>query len=180
MTRLGAALGLWSFALCLGQTESNGRSSEIVHLLTHLEPFEKWINRGEIPLPFETYHSQGIAKIGSLFYLTAIEGSTAGHLIEFTLEPERGARKPDDIAALRARPIREIRLTDPANPRRIHPGGIDYDPRLHRIWCPLAEKNANTSTSVLAIRPRDLSYAIAGTINDHLGTTMADIASGRL
>jgi hypothetical protein len=44
----------------------------------------------------------------------------------------------------------------------------------------LAEKTANTSTSVLVIRPRDLSYTIAGTVNDHLGTTIADIAGSRL
>jgi hypothetical protein len=144
-----------------------------VSLLTHLETFDKWVNVANIDLPFQTYHSQGIVKIGRTFYLTAI-GSSAGYLIEFAVE------RMNDIAASQARLIKEVQLADPEFKLRIHAGGIDYDERTNRIWCPLAEKTAGTSTSILTINPSDLSYEHVGSIMDHLGTTIVDTESGRI
>ena len=37
---------------------------EPADLLMNIEPFEKWINVANVDLPFETYHPQGIVKIG--------------------------------------------------------------------------------------------------------------------
>jgi hypothetical protein len=144
-----------------------------VNLLTHLEPFDKWVNAANVDLPFQTYHSQGIVKIGNTFYLTAI-GTSAGYLIEFALEGS------NEIAASRARFINEVQLADPESKLRIHAGGIDYDERTKRIWCPLAEKTAGTSASILTINPSDLSYQNVGSIMDHLGTTIVDTESRRI
>ena len=136
----------------------------------HIEPFEKWINVANIDLPFETYHPQGIVKIGDDFFLTAIDGNRAAYLIKFTMKPSSTA----------ATLIRQVRLADPSVTDRIHPGGIDYDPSTNRIWCPLAEKTAGTSASILIINPDDLSYENAGYILDHLGTTIVDVENSRI
>jgi hypothetical protein len=164
----GIAIG--GIATPAAQAQSTPDAKEIADLLAHLEPFENWKHFADINLPFDTYHSQGIVKIGASFYLTAIEGSLSGHLIQFTF----------DDGAHEARLVKAIQLTDPAWPKRIHPGGIDYDPHTQRIWCPLAEKTASTSTSILTIDPRDLSYKIVGSLEDHLGTTIVDVASRRI
>ena len=165
-------IGICGIAICgiataPAQAQPRPDARGIADLLARLEPFEKWRHFADINLPFDTYHPQGIVKIGASFYLTAIEGSLSGHLIQFTF----------DDGAHEARLVKAIPLTDPAWPKRIHPGGIDYDPYTQRIWCPLAEKTAATSTSILTIDPGSLSYKIAGSIEDHLGTTIVDAAS---
>src|SRR5438128_7996372 len=114
---------------------------EPVDLFMNLEPFENWINVANIDLPFETYHPQGIVKIGNDFFLTAIDGNKAAYLINFRVE----------LSSTTATLVRQVQLADPAFPNRVHPGGIDYDPSTNRIWCPLAEKTAATSASILII-----------------------------
>ena len=143
---------------------------EQVDLLMNIEPFEKWVNVANIDLPFETYHPQGIVKRGDDFFLTAIDGNRAAYLIKFSVKPSSTA----------ATFIRQVQLVDPSFPNRIHPGGIDYDPSTNRIWCPLAEKTAATSASILIINPDDLSYENVGSIPDHLGTTIVDAENNRL
>ena len=164
---------VWGLVYSLMFAQSSRPVRANVNLLTHLETFDKWVNVANIDLPFETYHSQGIVKIGGTFYLTAI-GSSAGYLIEFALEGT------DDIAASQARFIKEVQLADSEFKLRIHAGGIDYDERSRRIWCPLAERTAGTSASILTINPSDLSFEKVGSIMDHLGTTIVDTESGRI
>ena len=147
-------------------------ASEQIDLLMNIETFDKWINIGNINLPFETYHPQGILKIGDSFFLTAIDGNAAGYLIKFDVT--------GSISNATARFIRQVRLADPSFRNRIHPGGIDYDPATNRIWCPLAEKTADTSASILTINPDDLSYDNVGYISDHLGTTIVDAENARI
>src|SRR5215470_12223929 len=102
--------------------------SEQINLFMNIETFDKWINVANILLPFETYHPQGIVKIGDSFFLTAIDGNAAGYLIKFNVT---SLSTPATL-------VRQIQLTDPSFPNRIHPGGIDYDPSTNRVWCPLA------------------------------------------
>jgi Family of unknown function (DUF6454) len=144
--------------------------SEQVDLLMHLDTFDNWINVANIDLTFETYHPQGIVKIGDDFFLTATDGSRAGYIIKFQV---KSFREP---AAL----VRQVQLTDPSFTNRIHPGGIDYDAARNRIWCPLAEKFAATSASILTIDPDNLSYDNLGYIRDHLGTTIVDPENKRI
>ena len=168
---------VFSSASCPAQ-----KVSEQVDLLLNLETFDKWINVANINLPFETYHPQGIVKIGDSFFLTAIDGNLAGYLIKFDVKsPREGHRgNSDDISRKTATFVRQVQLADPSFKTRIHPGGIDYDSSRNRIWCPLAEKLADTSTSILTINPDDLSYENAGYIKDHLGTTIVDIENNRV
>jgi len=155
---------------------------EQVDLLLNIETFDKWVNVANIDLPFETYHPQGIVKIGDRFFLTAIDGDLAAYIIEFDVKSPGAspARNPTDISSKRATFIRQVQLADPSFPKRIHPGGIDYDASRNRIWCPLAEKLADTSTSILTINPKDLSYDNIGYVLDHLGTTIVDAENNRV
>src|SRR5262245_4748384 len=146
--------------------------SEQIDLLMNIETFDKWINVANINLPFETYHPQGIVKIGDSFFLTAIDNNAAGYLIKFDATA--------GVSSRTATFTRQVRLADPSFRNRIHPGGIDYDPATNRIWCPLAEKTPDTSASILTINPDDLSYDNVGYILDHLGTTIVDAENARI
>jgi len=153
---------LWSAPSFVAQ-----RSPDI-DLLMNLEPFDKWINVANIDLPFDTYHPQGIVKIGDEFFLTATDSRMAGYMIKFS------------VRSSAATMIQQTRLADPSFPNRIHPGGIDYDSSRNRIWCPLAERLPNTSTSILMVNPDDLAYENVGSILDHLGTTIVDAEDNRV
>jgi hypothetical protein len=156
------------FSLAIASPET---VSEQVNLLLNIESFDKWINVANIDLPFETYHPQGIVKIGDRFFLTAINGNLAGYLIRFDLKP---------LNTTAATFVRQVQLTDPSFTNRIHPGGIDYDPSTNRIWCPLAEKIPDSATSILKINPDDMSYENVGYLKDHLGTTIVDTENHRV
>src|SRR5262245_23216407 len=98
--------------------------SEQIDLLLKIETFDKWVNVGNINLPFETYHPQGIVKVGDHFFLTSIDGNAAGYLIKFDVT--------GGISNTTATFIRQVQLADPSFRNRIHPGGIDYDPGMNR------------------------------------------------
>src|SRR5262249_19218578 len=153
---------LWSAPSFVAQ-----RSSDI-DLLINLEPFDKLINVANIDLRFDTYHPQGIVKIGDEFFLTATDSRMAGYMIKFS------------VRSSAATMIQQTRLADPSFPNRIHPGGIDYDSSRNRIWCPLAERLPNTSTSILMVNPDNLAYENVGSILDHLGTTIVDAEDNRV
>ena len=164
-----------SLLLAVGFFSASALSETIsaqIDLLMKIETFDKWINVGNVNLPFETYHPQGIVKIGVSFFLTAIDGNAAGYLIKFDVT--------GGISNTTAKFVRQVRLADPSFLNRIHPGGIDYDSATNRIWCPLAEKTPDTSASILIINPNDLSYDNVGYILDHLGTTVVDAENGRI
>src|SRR5262245_19191431 len=93
--------------------------SDQIDLLMNIETFDKWINVANIDLPFETYHPQGIVKIGDSFFLTTIDGNAAGYLIKFEVK--------GGISNKTATVARQVQLADPDFRNRIHPGGIDYD-----------------------------------------------------
>src|SRR5262245_699236 len=102
-----AALSSWSTPAVL--------VSEQFDLLLKIETFDKWINIANINLPFETYHPQGIVKIGDSFFLTAIDGNLAGYLIKFDLKSSGTGRigTSDDILSKTATFIRQVQLADP-------------------------------------------------------------------
>src|SRR5215831_10365522 len=118
-----------SIFLCLALVSSASAPTaavlDQVDLLMKIETFDKWINVANINLPFETYHPQGIVKIGDSFFLTAIDGNAAGYLIKFDVKSGI-SNKPATL-------IRQVQLSDPGFRNRIHPGGIDYDSAKNRI-----------------------------------------------
>src|SRR5262245_57293768 len=95
--------------------------------------FSRWQKVAAIELPFDTYHPQGIVKIGSTYYLSTVDKAGArGYLVEFALSED-----PSPQAT--ARELRRIPLVDGDKGERYHPGGIDVDEASGQIWVPVAE-----------------------------------------
>jgi hypothetical protein len=120
-----------------------------------LESFDHWRLVANLKLPFKTYHTQGLKKVGGRFFLTAV-GEKEGHLLVF------------DAATLAL--LHDERFAE--DPDLIHPGGMDFDGK--RLWIPLASNHAGGRSCLLAIHPETLRSEVFAQFADHLGCLLWD------
>lgn len=137
-----------------------------------LKKFEKltdatpWKQSAAIPLQFPAHHPQGMIKVGSNYYLSAVEvinradGKGVGHLYKFD---EKGKLLAD------------VKLGDGV---MYHPGGIDYDGQF--IWVPVAEYRPKSHSIVYKLNPETLEISEVFRFNDHLGGIVHDIDANTL
>jgi hypothetical protein len=130
-----------------------------------------------VPLPFETFHPQGLTRVESRLFLSSVEvteeparydapvdghdrspGKGLGHL--FVLD--EGGRL-----------ISHLSLSDGD---RYHAGGIDAD--AADVWMPLAEYRPDSSSTIYRIDGRSLSVDAAFEVRDHIGAVAPDPRAG--
>ena len=136
-----------------------------------------WRQVGVVPLRFETFHPQGLLKIGADFYLSSVEvreapkplgpagsgygpGSGIGHLFKF-----------DADGALRT----DLHLGEGT---AYHPGGVDFDGRS--IWVPVSEYRPDSRAVIYKVDPAAMSAKAAFRFDDHIGAVAWDREQGEL
>ncbi len=93
--------------------------SNIADRVTRLTRDTAWTRVSSVPIPFKTFHPQGLVKIGDTFFLSSVEvldrdaGKGIGHLFKM------------DSAGRR---LADLKLGEGAI---YHPGGLDYDGTQH-------------------------------------------------
>jgi hypothetical protein len=132
-----------------------------------------WKPITRVPVDFVTHHPQGMVKIGSAFYVSAVEvtvptrrfaqaidgydrdaGEGAGHLF-----------KIDGAGRLLA----DLRIGDKTV---YHPGGIDYDGTS--IWVPVAEYRPNSRSIIYRVNPATMKATEVFRFADHIGGIVHD------
>lgn len=121
---------------------------------------------------WQTFHTQGLVKIGPHFYVSAVEvledrvrfGETDA-LFDFSLDRTPGAGrgwlfKFDGTGMLLGR----IEITQGII---YHPGGIDYDGEY--LWVPVAEYRPNSNSVIYRVDPQTLQAQKVFTEEDHIG-----------
>jgi hypothetical protein len=161
-------------------TVSGGPSdAPVVEAIERTTRSTPWTVVRRIPLQFETYHPQGLARVGDRLFLSSVEvleapvrypepvdgydrtpGRGRGHLFELTLD---------------GRLLRQIELDEGTV---YHPGGIDYDGRS--LWVPVAEYRPDSRAIVYRVDPETLRAREAFRVTDHVGGLVRDRVSGRL
>lgn len=117
-----------------------------------------WDLRAQIPLQFQTYHPQGMTRVGDRWFLSSVQAidraneKGVGHLFEFDSE---------------GRLVRELTLADGAV---YHPGGIDFDGET--IWLSLAEYRPDSTSIVYRIDPESFEAVPVFRFADHLGAVV--------
>jgi hypothetical protein len=109
---------------------------------------------------FNTYHPQGLVKIGNRFYLSSVETKDGnkkkqagvGHFFEFDLEGNL------------------LRRTVLGEGLMYHPGGIDYDGEF--IWIPVAEYKPRSRAILYKLDPKTLKAVESFRVNDHIGAVV--------
>lgn len=132
-----------------------------------------WQLLSEVELDFNTFHPQGLTKVGDQLFLSTVEilertqrlagnsagpdrtaGRGVGHLFKFNADGSL---------------LDSIQLGAGA---RYHPGGIDYDGQW--LWVSVAEYRPDSSSLVYRVDPDTLASELVFEFPDHLGAIVHD------
>lgn len=127
-----------------------------------------WKLVDSIPLGFATYHTQGLARVGNFYFLSAVkvnrwpkkypaiqngydrdQGEGVGYLFKFN----------DD-----GKLVDSIRL---GKDEIYHPGGIDFDGT--HIWVPVCEYRPHGKSIIYRVLPETLQSSAVATLPDAIG-----------
>ncbi len=138
-----------------------------------------WKAVGSVPMNWTTFHTQGLIKIGDVFYVSAVEileatvrnGTDTDALYNFSIDRSTGSGrgwlfKFDATGQL----LDKLELTDGA---MFHPGGMDYDGRY--IWVPVAEYRPNSQTHIYRVNPKTMKAELVLTAPDHVGGVVHNV-----
>jgi hypothetical protein len=141
-----------------------------------------WTHVDTITMPWPTFHTQGLVKIGETFYVSAVEviestvrnGTVTDALYDFSIDRSAGAGrgwlfKFDAAGQL----LGQLELTDGA---KYHPGGIDYDGQY--IWVPVAEYRPNSISNIYRVDPETLASELFFAETDHIGGIVHNLHQG--
>jgi hypothetical protein len=167
----GAALlaAIVAGPVLVGQTGDRALVGERVRTITREST---WTEVDRIPMPFRTFHPQGMVRIGDTLFVSSVEitvpttrypapkdgldrdaGQGVGHLFKIDLRPGHAG------TLLASATLGEGAM--------YHPGGIDFDGRS--IWVPVAEYRPNSRSIVYTVDPQTLKATVALRVADHIG-----------
>ena len=160
-----SAMGTMAFITLAEAVDQGAVVSERVKKLTRAI---KWTPVAAIPINFNTYHPQGMVKIGDTFFLSTVDirkpttryaqlqdgydrdtGEGAGHLIKFDAKGNQ---------------IADLTLGEGSV---YHPGGMDYDGKW--IWVPAAEYRPNSKSILYRVDPATMKATEVLRYGDHIG-----------
>ncbi|CAH0346678.1 DUF6454 family protein [Bacillus sp. CECT 9360] len=138
-----------------------------------------WEQKEKIDLQFNTFHPQGMTKIGDLYYMSSVEiiekpvkydqprdgydrspGKGIGHLFVFNTQGKL---------------LKDIKLGEGD---MYHPGGIAFDGKS--VWVSVAEYRPNSKSIIYKINPETMNSQEAFRTNDHIGGILRDGKHGNL
>lgn len=168
----------------LPQARRRGGDNDTTRLFEVMGKNTIWTPVATIPMDFQTYHTQGLLKIGDVFYVSAVEvlestvrnTSSTDSLYDFTIDRSTGAGrgwlfKFDANGHL----LGKVELT---NGTKYHPGGIDYDGRY--IWVTVSEYRPNSKSDVYRVVPETLAAEYQFSVDDHIGGIVHNVHRGTL
>ena len=155
-------------------------SAKIIQRFLKLKKSTSWKIVRQTKLRFDTFHPQGLVKIGREFYLSSVE----------KIKPTRKFKKPDDRGRDRTAGVGKAHLfrfsrkgrllgrTRLGGGRVYHPGGMDYDGSF--LWVPVAEYRPNSDSILYKVEPKSLKATKVFQVEDHIGGIVHDTAEDAL
>lgn len=138
-----------------------------------------WQLTDVIKMNFPTFHTQGLIKIGDVFYVSAVEitekAKTYGksdNLWDFSLT--RTAGKGRGWLFKFDRNGNLLAKTELTDNNAFHPGGMDFDGQY--IWVPVAEYRPNSSSNIYRVDPKTMKAKLSFRVKDHIGNILHNSA----
>ena len=152
-------------------------------LFKTLSKGSSWSRVADIVPNFDTYHTQGLYKVGTNFFLSAVEkiektkksGIQTDSLFSFETDRSTGSGKAwvfkyNENGEL----IDSVDLTDGDI---YHPGGIDFDGT--NLWVPVAEYRPSSASNIYIVDPETLeAKKVLLAYPDHIGGIVHNVAKG--
>lgn len=159
-----------------GQTPGTGALADRV---TRLSRASSWRLVASIPVAFQTFHPQGMVKVGDVFFVSSVEVTTPTERYSTPVQgldrsPGQGVGHLFKMDA-QGRLIASVKLGEGSI---YHPGGIDFD-GMH-IWVPVAEYRPDSRSIVYRVDPDTLEATEILRFGDHIGGVVNDAASRTL
>ncbi len=148
------------------------RSSDHSHPRTNTFPaiplLPVWRAVGKIPLQFDAFHTQGLVKIGSNFYISSVEvqqktKSASASKTGFNKTAGQGVAHLFQVDE-QGKIVNQITLGEET---MYHPGGMDYDGES--IWVPVSEYRPKSLSIIYKVDPTTLKAVEAFRVMDHIG-----------
>jgi hypothetical protein len=163
---------------------SRPRDNETTELFRLMGKNTIWTPVASVTLPWQTFHTQGLVKIGDTFFVSAVEvlestvrnGAQTDSLYDFSIDRSTGNGrgwlfKFDAGGQL----LGKVELTDGT---KYHPGGIDFDGKS--LWVPVAEYRPNSKSNIYRVDPKTLRSELVFSENDHIGGIVHNVHEGTL
>lgn len=129
---------------------------------------------GEVEVKFDTYHTQGILKIGEYYYLSSVEVTEARRRLEqpdeegYYRTPGKGIGHLFKIDA-NGNLIKDLLLIDGG---MYHPSGIDFDGT--HIWIGLAAYRPHSEAKIYRVDVDQMEAEEIFSVQDHIGGLVYD------
>lgn len=152
---------------------------KLIAQFRHLTRTTKWELKEKIELQFNNHHSQGMVRIGDLFYMSSVQLIESPMRIDVPNQPyDRTPGKGVGhlfVFDLHGKLVNEITLGEGDI---YHPGGIDYDGT--HIWVPVAEYRPHSQSIIYNINPLTLEAEESFRVQDHIGGIVREGQNGKL
>jgi hypothetical protein len=159
------------------------RDDETTRVFKRLGRNAVWELELTLSLPFPTFHTQGLVKIGDVFYVSSVEVTAArvstgatDASSDFSIDRSPGSGRGwlfafDATGVL----LGKVELTQGDI---YHPGGIDFDGQS--LWVPVAEYRPNSRSNIYRVDPETLEPELVFSESDHIGGIVRNRHRGTL
>ena len=137
-----------------------GTDSTVAATVASITRMTSWELIDELPLRFDSHHPQGMARVGSTWWISTVD-----------IDARRGLVMGVDS---RGNLVEQVTVGDD---QRYHPGGMDFDGRA--FWIPCAEYRPDSTTSVYRLEPGQVPRHVFD-VDDHVGAMARCGADGDL
>ena len=126
-----------------------GTDSIVAATVASITRMTSWQLIDELPLRFDSHHPQGMARVGSTWWISTVD-----------VDARRGLVMAVDS---RGNLVEQVAVGDD---QRYHPGGMDFDGSA--FWIPCAEYRPDSTTSVYRLEPGQAPSRVFD-VDDHVG-----------
>ena len=137
-----------------------GTDSTVAATVASITRMTRWQLIDELPLRFDSHHPQGMARVGSTWWISTVD-----------VDARRGLVMGVDG---RGNLVEQVTVGDD---QRYHPGGMDFDGSA--FWIPCAEYRPDSTTSVYRLEPGQVPRHVFD-VDDHVGAMARCGADGDL
>ncbi|MDR7072393.1 DUF6454 family protein [Fictibacillus barbaricus] len=173
------SIGTVTTAFANSDIQTDNKGKQLADNFQQLSRDTVWEPKENIELQFNSYHPQGMTKIGDLYYMSSVE--VLEKPVKYDQPRDGYDRTPGKgighvfVFDKQGKLLKDIKLGEG---NIYHPGGIAFDGKS--IWVSVAEYRPNSKSIIYKINPETMEAKEMFRANDHIGGILSDGKKGNL